>query len=240
MKRSPDSSRPSGSTEVNSKIWERVIGPFKEHLPKEKLKRVHMIILGDEVSEKLSLIHNLKKLARSWKEASRRKEHIILSPEIFDEETSQDREEDEAMEAWKHIPTPISYHFIDVYDSRAEGNPSMRHVTRELLTMFQPYIHNIIVPHLEVDYRITIWSIHGTKEQLLEEFVNLSFEEDIYEYTVLVLAVDLSHPWTMMNELDQWLSLVHQVVDKTNWLNEKRLREGKRRGKIPNIDQVVC
>ena len=117
-----DSSISSGSTEAHSKVWERLIGPLKEHLPKEKLKRVHVVILGNKVTAKLGLIHNLKKLARSWKEESRKKEHIIISPETFDEEIAQNREDDDTMEAWKHIPTPISYHFIDVYDRRVEGN----------------------------------------------------------------------------------------------------------------------
>ena len=42
-----------------------------------------------------------------------------------------------------------------------------------------------------------------------------------------------------MNELDEWLSLVHQVVDKMNWLSEKRLREGKRRGKVLDIRRIT-
>ena len=76
-------------------------------------KQTHVIMLGNEGLGKLMLIHNLKKAARHWKNEIREKEGISVSLDVLDEEADQCREEDEAIEAWKHIFAPISHHHVD-------------------------------------------------------------------------------------------------------------------------------
>jgi ATPase subunit of ABC transporter with duplicated ATPase domains len=104
-------------------VWEKCIETLrKTSLVSKKIpKQTRIIMLGNEGLGKRTLIHNLKKLTRHWKHEIREKKGIILPLEVLDEENSQEREEDEAMEAWKHIVTPLSYHYMDVYDERVEG-----------------------------------------------------------------------------------------------------------------------
>lgn len=81
---------------------------------------------------------------------------------------------------------------------------------------------------IEVDYRVTIWSVQGKKDQMLEEFLSLTIEEDVFESTILNLAVDLSHPWTMISDLKEYLTVFQQTLQKLNWVQEKNLN---RRGR---------
>jgi nitrate reductase assembly molybdenum cofactor insertion protein NarJ len=62
--------------------------------------------------------------------------------------------------------------------------------------------------------------------------VSLLIEEDTYESTVLILAVDLSNPWSIMDDLERWLEIFRRAMTKVTWLNEHRLREGKKRGRL--------
>jgi dynein light intermediate chain 1 len=73
-----------------------------------------------------------------------------------------------------------------------------------------------------------VWQAEGDPERL--DLLKFGLNEENVDHAAVLICLDYSAPWTLQQQLTQWLGVVKQHIDSLN-LPEERLELAKKRGK---------
>ena len=68
--------------------------------------------------------------------------------------------------------------------------------------------------------RLGIWALDGDPNHT--GLLRYALTEQNFEHTLVVLVASMAHPWSILDSLEKWVSVLQQHVDRLKLLPEDR------------------
>lgn len=117
----------------------------------------------------------------------------------------------------------LEYAYIDVRDEYRDGGLKLKHnVTRCVLI-----VRNIRTNFYSDNTRLRVWVLDGDPEH--SHLLEFALNEETFSDTTLMFTVSMTTPWAMLEQLQNWATLLQDHVDKIN-LSADFVQERKQAG----------